>query len=157
MFSSSISTRNSSNDSYFSWKTPFTRISMVLVSCPYEHQLGEVSTSDHSIAFVHIIAIVTPLIMHYKSNTACYNHSHPTTRPSQIQSTQHSEDARTMIQKTNTKILHIYTSSTFAPLLHAQQIYFWPRLSKLICSYLFSDICAQNIILTLISDPNFVI
>ena len=73
MFISGSCTRNSWNEFYFSWKTLFIRISMVLRSSRYEYRLGEVSTSELWIALVHYIWIDTPLIMHYKSNTTKTN------------------------------------------------------------------------------------
>jgi len=88
MFISQSCTRNSSNEFYFSWKTPFIRISMVLRSCRYEYQLGEVSTSEPWIALVHYLWLVKPLIMHYKSNTTTKIDSTRYDRPSQIQSRQ---------------------------------------------------------------------
>ena len=41
---------------------------MVIRSSRYEQRLGEVSTSELWIALVHYLWLVTPLIMHYKSN-----------------------------------------------------------------------------------------
>ena len=69
MFISRSCTRNSSNEFYFCWKTLCTWISMVLTSRRCLYRLGELSTSELWIALLHYLWLVTPLIMHCKSNT----------------------------------------------------------------------------------------